>query len=496
VNKIQTITLSPELKAVQEAWLSESNRAKTDEIYRTQFFPAFMPEFQQLPLHNAPYQFQKEEKKVLISMLGFSWEPVVLMMKWLQPEWMLLIGTKDSLKHRVADKSVMDWIHQNSGLELGKFSFITVDERDEVTIYQAIHTFLKTNDLSIAETVIDPTGGKKSMSAAAASAAFVMDIPMLYVDYAEYNEAARRPVIGTEFPRYISNPMSVLGYLEYEKIFSAFNRGDYGESESSARELASKLNVPREAELLHQIAMAYNLWAQFRFDKALKKLSEALAFMEEQDLRKEWKWAWEHREKMEKHQIFLEKLQLYRNDFFPPTLEDGLPIILNHLAATRKAIEEERASIAILLLYSALERFFDLFLRCEYGLADEKPDYSLLEGKLNREAFDKAGKALLGAVYQSRELAGPITFSVGFQLVKSLRHALIEDSQIQTIATMMQKRNKSPYEHGLSYLSLDNKELNKYYQTIKSIIQKAYSEYSNFDNLISEYTFPKFSQEI
>ena len=50
----------------------------------------FAPLFAGLPLHGAPAGF--ERPRALVSVLGFSWQPVALMAAWARPERMLAIG--------------------------------------------------------------------------------------------------------------------------------------------------------------------------------------------------------------------------------------------------------------------------------------------------------------------------------------------------------------------------------------------------------------------
>ena len=95
-----TVTLPSLLEEVQQRWLAPQPREKQDALYASEFAPAFAPLFAELPLHDAPDGFGRP--RALVSVLGFSWQPVALMAAWARPERLLVIGTKESLSLKVA----------------------------------------------------------------------------------------------------------------------------------------------------------------------------------------------------------------------------------------------------------------------------------------------------------------------------------------------------------------------------------------------------------
>ncbi len=73
-------------------------------MYADEFGPRFAPLFAQLPLDG--WSGPPFSCKALISILGFSWQPVALMAAWLKPAAVLLLGTEDSCDVKVKGKPV------------------------------------------------------------------------------------------------------------------------------------------------------------------------------------------------------------------------------------------------------------------------------------------------------------------------------------------------------------------------------------------------------
>ena len=79
---------------------------------------------------------------------------------------------------------------------------------------------------------IDFTGGTKAMSAAAAMAAAMVDVQMVYIGTDQYLPDFRKPYPGSECLYYIENPLTVFGDLEVERAMVFFDKANF----SGARE--------------------------------------------------------------------------------------------------------------------------------------------------------------------------------------------------------------------------------------------------------------------
>lgn len=174
-----TARLTTELSELQQRWRNLP-RNQQDELYAYEFAPSFTRLFANLPLHGAPDGFEKP--RALISVLGFSWQPVALMAAWVQPERMLVIGTTDSLAVKVGNEGVLTTISRIGCVERDQITHVEVGDPGEADIYRAVRDFLRRSDIPVRQVFVDPTGGKKSMSAAAALAGFLEGASLGYVD--------------------------------------------------------------------------------------------------------------------------------------------------------------------------------------------------------------------------------------------------------------------------------------------------------------------------
>lgn len=85
---------------------------------------------------------------------------------------------------------------------------------------------------------IDFTGGTKAMSVAAAMAAAMVDVQMVYIGTDQYLPDFRKPYPGSECLYYIENPLTVFGDLEVERAMVLFDKANF----SGAREKLEILN--------------------------------------------------------------------------------------------------------------------------------------------------------------------------------------------------------------------------------------------------------------
>jgi CRISPR-associated protein (TIGR02710 family) len=482
-----TVLLSPPLARVQERWLALP-RTQQDELYAAEFAPAFAPLFAGLPLHGAPPGF--ERPRALVSVLGFSWQPVALMAAWARPEQMLVIGTKESLTLKVAGEGVLTLIGRLSGIERDRVQAIEAGDPGEADIYRAVRDFLRSAGVAARQVFIDPTGGKKSMSSSAALAGFLVGAPLVYVDYSEYHGPNRIPVAGTEYPRLLANPLEVLGDLELRDIFAAFNRGDFLEARHLAEKLAVRLYEPREAECLALLASAYGAWDRFDFITAGRVLAEALRQIERFSARGGWGWAPTALEAVEANKRALEALVAARKTDKPSSMDEGRVLLAWYLAAASRHLESERPSLAVLLIYAAVERYVDLCLWVDFKLDDEAPDYGRVEGIIDRQRYDEAGRRLFGKAYRPRDVGGPLMFGNGAQLLAALKPDRLQPADLGVLAGLSNARNKCEYEHGFLPRTPEPDDVRRHLDRARAIIASAFDEEKHLDECIAACQFP------
>jgi hypothetical protein len=482
-----TATLSPLLTDVQDRWLA-SPRDQKDELYAAEFAPAFAALFAELPLHGAPVNF--ERPRALVSVLGFSWQPVALMAAWVQPEWMLVIGTKESLARNVAGEGVLSLISRLSGVARDRIRDVEAGDPGEADIYRAVRDFLRSSGVPARQVFVDPTGGKKSMSSSASLAGFLAGAPLVYVDYAEYHGSNRIPVAGTEYPRLLTNPLDVLGDLELRDIFAAFNRSDFVEAKHLAQKLAQRLYEPREAECIALLARAYGAWDRFDFASAEPALAEAQDLLDRFAARGGWGWARFVSGVMAGTVKAIEALVTAQKTHKPRSIEEGRVLLAWYLATASRHLEVEKPSLAVLLTYAAVERYVDLCLWVDFGLDDEAPDYARVTAILDRDRYGEAGRRLFGKSYQARELGGPLMFGNGAQLLSALRPDRLDPADLGSLAGLSNTRNKCEYEHGFLPKTPPFDRVREYLGKAHAIVARAFEDEDELNEWITACRFP------
>ena len=324
------------------------------------------------------------------------------------------------------------------------------------------------------------------MSAAAALAGFLAGSPLVYVDYGQYHVANRIPVAGTEYPRLLGNPLEVFGDLELAEIFRAFNRSDFVEAEHLAERLAERLYEPREAEVLALLSRGYGAWDRFDFVNAERTLDDARERLARFSPRGRWAWAESALSVLAGSAVVLG--QLARLNDRPTRLEAGVPLVLWYLAAAQRLLAADKPSLAVLLTYAALERYVDLCLWVDFGLSDEKPDYSLIADRLNLERYDQAGRALFGKEYERRGLSGPLMFGNGAQLLAALDESRLTIADLPPLRGLSVARNKCEYEHGLVPRAPGKDDVVRFWRTAVAIVSRACAE--PVEAQLERYRFP------
>lgn len=135
-----------------------------------------------------------KEGGVLFSMLGFSPEPIILTARLINPDTHIIFTTNS----RNMDNSILDrFLEDNYEMEY-------LENEDFNVIYSA----LKEKMILFPESqiVVDITGGKKSMVAAAAIFGKDFGCKVVYVDFSDYIKELRKPRPGSEVMTIVYDP--------------------------------------------------------------------------------------------------------------------------------------------------------------------------------------------------------------------------------------------------------------------------------------------------
>jgi len=208
-----------------------------------------------------------ERPEVLLMLVGTSPEPLIISIGKLRPERVHFICTTDSEKY-------IDRVVSESKLVPSQ------TDKTVMTGLETQETYGAVKDLrgrySGKVMALDITGGKKAMVAGATLAGFLLDLPVYYVDFREFDPEKRRPKPGSEFLARLPNPYSVFGSVEEAHADSLFAAGDYRAAELLYGALCRRVPDPRCCEVKRLVSAAYVAWDDFAFAQAHGLLTSAV----------------------------------------------------------------------------------------------------------------------------------------------------------------------------------------------------------------------------
>ncbi|GAA2143581.1 TIGR02710 family CRISPR-associated CARF protein [Glycomyces algeriensis] len=379
----------------------------------------------------------KEAVDLLVSLSGHSPETTVVSFEMLRPGRLLV------LQSEAADQSI-DTIVEYASVPPSRIETRRVDPNDPLSTYAHV----KENAEQIwkrtgrrANVVIDITGGKKIMSAAAALAAAQLDLQLCYID-GRYDPSLRQPVPGTERLVLLPNPTEIFMEREMDKACTLLAHGDFPASRRRFAELAEKTDRSSHARFGRDLAHCYGAWCNFDSQnlpmraEALRRRLDDLRYQPSQPVR----------DRIEAQLEFLDALAAEPN---------GIHATLNYFLIAGHYRKREQHELAVLLHYRTLEHLLcrSLEQRAE-GFRCEAPDWGLLSDDPNdlAERFRRVG----ARIYRTESVSLP--FRIGLMDAALLLHALEDpvasalglDDERSLFALMRQAetRNRSVLAHG------------------------------------------------
>ncbi|HEU4322363.1 MAG TPA: DUF433 domain-containing protein [Roseiflexaceae bacterium] len=167
-----------------EEWikiLRLNNQKEAFEFYCEKIIPSLMKYLQD----DFVLRYNRESKyDCLVSVLGFTPETVIISHQFTQPDYFVVLHTKET-SHLI--EAVKKYINTSSNSYYEEFN-----ENDPNDIYRAFESALRHFPKGV-EIAIDLTGGKKTMGGALAVAAGILDIDQIYIDYTHYMPEFRKP---------------------------------------------------------------------------------------------------------------------------------------------------------------------------------------------------------------------------------------------------------------------------------------------------------------
>lgn len=226
---------------------------------------------------------------LLISIVGFSLEPIMHTVLTLRPKNLLFIFSKESSLIGSKDVSAFDRFRALIACHGDGYN-PTIDQQI-LEVADAPHVFSVVRDAitkaaSPDRVAIDITGGKKSMDASVFLAASLFEkVAIFYVDYESYDTDKGFPIWGSEFLNKLENPYKVFGVREEQLVKNFWDKADFPAvvefielcTDKEKEETAKKYGLTAKFEqlkLVKKAAECYTEWRLFDYHKASLNIFE------------------------------------------------------------------------------------------------------------------------------------------------------------------------------------------------------------------------------
>jgi hypothetical protein len=223
---------------------------------------------------------------LLISMLGFSLEPIMHTVLTLRPPEVLFVFSRESAQFRPNVKTIdclKTLIDFHGEGYVPRVKDIVLESTETAHVFTAVRNAINATTVH-GEIAIDVTGGKKSMDASAFLAASLFEkVAIYYVDYEEYERYGGYPVWGSEFLNHLDNPYSIYNVREEQLIKELWEKGNYSAVKKLADSLIKSL-TPEKAKKyalddkrvrfleITKAAACYEAWHRFDYEEAGKSM--------------------------------------------------------------------------------------------------------------------------------------------------------------------------------------------------------------------------------
>lgn len=421
----------------------------------------------------------------LISMSGFSPMTTIIAYELLRPKRLLVIGSEDA---NTSFNIIAEHIIDNGR---GRLSFKDILNRqcsptEPHIIYRVIREELETARSSNwargrISAIIDITGGKKVMSAAAAHAAWRLNLPLCYVD-SRYNPVLRQPDFGSEELIFIDNPDIIYGDEEMLTGRELFLNGHYDRAYECFKALAEKVSEPESARFLRDLSDMYRAWCNLEINRLPEVTKNMTIRLNAPVIRHEVKPR--ERYDIQRQIEFLERL----------ADKDESAMLLSYFLLGQHYAGMARYDFAVLLFYRTIEMCLRQRLELSHpGFTTSAPDYGLLPFPQNKlvDRYNRAAANLASArvVKDLPPILGLMTSALLLAAIDDPLAVALElrgAKGISRIRNACDIRNKSVLAHGCeSVTSGNSKQLES---TAKKVIEAAWNMLPNATALGADAT--------
>ena len=384
---------------------------------------------------------------LLVSLSGFSPATTILAYELLRPKQLFVISSEGT-DHSI--DVIHDYVVRPDRLAARHFNHEPCDGTDPLSIYQEVKKRVAPDRAAArpASAIIDITGGKKVMSAAAALVAWRLNLRLCYVD-SRYDPEMRQPFPGTERLLIVDNPATLFREDETQAALETFRSGAFAAAQERFARLAESVPEPGHARFLRDLAGLYQAYSDFDLENLQTWIDRTRRSLEDPQSKVAGLAAGRVR-----HQLgYLEDLA-GRGEF--------IRFLPNFFVLGQHYQELRRLDFAALLYYRTAEGCFAERLKLGYaGFDCGRPDY----GRLPLPEDQVLATFNLIRTKLGLPAAASLPQKIGFVDAAIILHALDDrmlrrlkitnDRGLSHLAQLTEGRNMSLLAHGQQRVTTD-----------------------------------------
>lgn len=403
--------------------LFKTKREEADQFYYSYVFEEIINRFLKKSKNLRRYRF-------LISLLGFSPQPVILFICAIKPEKVLFIHSEET-------ESYLDVIQQWTGIKLAQVVKEQVNSSDPTGVYKAIKGFIDSRNPK--EVLLDITGGKKAMVGGAAMAGNLLGIDTGYVDYERYLDDLRQPEPGSEYPNILKNPLYVLGDVELDRAKEAFNHYNFRRCLDVLNRLEERVEDIWGIHKFKSLAQIYAEIDAFNFSKASNLIEDFLEKYSEDG-----------------RLVGIEKVQPAR-DVLSVLVDDSHAdhaayYCLNCYFSGERLAERGLFDAAVFMMYRTIEMVLSFTLG-EVGIDSSNPIYPK---EVTVDTFNWKLKEVFERDYYEKNLPRKVGLMDSAIILSIMDHSIIKQVSLKELKGIINLRNESRFTHGFRPLGQDD----------------------------------------
>ena len=429
-----------------------------------------------------------KEYQCLICVVGFSPEPIIQLIRAIEPKKVYMIASNESGEY-------LDIIYKHSGIDMQNFNVKKTDTGEPESVYQIIKQ-ISSEELTeeeIHNTALDITGGKKSMISSATLAANYLNLDAVYTDFKKYDKLEGRPEPMNETPVLLKDPLEIFGDEEKKQAIERFNGKDFMMAAEMFQRIKERVLNPVEYEVREQISRGYHALSIMNFDEAYQYLHAAI------NKGKQLKELAPEILPLDVQLNLLNGLLDAPNDQSKKILNDPNLFWHFHAYIYTQAIynfKQEKYDHTALFTYRCLEmmiqyRLLHHNIDASDASIESREDFEPIRDRVNEMGRDLYGEKMFRSF---DEFGNKIALVTGLMILKAVEDPYFEKIKLERVKDFVDARNKSIFAHG--FQKADKDEVYTFYKMVLNQISNAVWRHESGDLSDAIKGFNKFEDVI